>query len=389
LEQPAVEAGLLTALADVHFHAGSYREQLTAAERAVHLWRASGDLRSMADAQDLHGIALRLLGQWKDGLHELQEVISIAERAEQTVALYSTAHAWYHIGYCYLQSGDMEAAASAFNRAVEVGEQLGNLSFYGAARFVQGYHAFCAGDWSAARRRFDEATRILDGKPYITRIYSPIGQGLLSAATGEVEVGLRLLQGAVALGEQSWFRFTLNRAQRELAEVELVIGGAAEVRAWLEPVVNEPGRQGDNDITPLLPLLAWAYIELGDEGAAEQLLDRAAAQAEAHHHRLALFDVLRVMAMLRRAQHRWQEAEMALDQALALCRAMPHPYAEAKALYSWGQLDEARGAPEQAHERYRQARAICVQLGEGLYLAHIDRALARVGLADSGNSSAP
>jgi class 3 adenylate cyclase/tetratricopeptide (TPR) repeat protein len=388
-EQPAVEARLLTALADVHFHAGSYRDQLTAAERAVHLWRASGDLRSLADAQDLHGIALRLLGHWEDGLHELQEVVSIAERAEQTVAFYSTAHAWYHMGYSYLQSGDMETAASAIKRSVEVGEQLGNVSFYGVAQFVYGLQAFYAGDWSAARQRFDEATSTLEGKPYIVRIYSQIGQGLWSAATGEVAMGLRLLQAAVALGEQSQCRFLLNRAQRELAEVELVIGGAAQVRAWLEPAVNEPGRQGDNDITPLLPLLAWACIELGDEVAAEQLLDRAAPLAEAHHHRLALVDVLRVTALLRRTQQRWQEAETALDQALALCGAMPNPYAEAKVLYNWGQLDEARAAPEQARERYRQARAICVQLGEGLYLAHIDRALAGVAPADSGTSSAP
>jgi tetratricopeptide (TPR) repeat protein len=387
-EQPAVEAGLLTALSDVHFHAGSYREQLIAAERAVHLWRASGDLRSLADALDLHGIALRLLGHWEDGLHELQEVVSIGERAEQMVALYSTAHAWYHISYSYLQSGDLEAAASAINRAVEVGEQLGNVSFYGAARFVQGLHAYCVGDWSAARQRFDEATSVLEGKPYITRIYSPIGQGLLSAATGEIGLGLRLLRGAVALGEQSQFGFALRRAQRELAEVELVIGRAAEVKEWLEPIVNEPGREDENDVTPLVPLLAWACIELGDEAAAEQHLDRAARQAEAHHHRLARLDVLRVTARLRCKQNRWHEAEAALEQALALCRTMSHPYAEAKALYCWGQLDEARGAPEQAHERYQQARSICMQLGEGLYLKHIDRALAGETLPDSDNSLA-
>jgi len=388
-EHPAVQARLLTALADVHFHTGSYQDQLLAAEPAVDLWRATGDMRSLADALNLHGIALRLLGYWEDALRELHEVVSIAEGAERTGGLFAGAHACYHIGYAYLQSGDMEAAAAAIKHGAEIGERSGNASISTSARYQRGLQAFHSGDWGAARMFFDDAARKFEGKSYITRAYGPLGRGLLLAATGEVESGLGLLWEAVALAEQCQFKFILHRAQREIAEVELVIGRAAEVRAWLEPVVNEPGRPSENDITPLLPLLAWACIEVGDEAQAKLLLDWAAPQAEAQHHRLALLDVLRVRARLALRQQRWREADTMLDQALALCRAMPYPYAEAKALYCRGQVFAAMGKPEQAREHYLQTRAICLQLGEKLYLSQIERALAGGDTPDPSDTLAP
>jgi hypothetical protein len=76
---------------------------------------------------------------------------------------------------------------------------------------------------------------------------------------------------------------------------------------------------------------------------------------------------------------RRQEAEAALEETLALCRTLPCPYAEAKALAVYGQLHAARGEPERARERYMAARAICEQLGERLYRPQIERALAELG----------
>jgi predicted ATPase/class 3 adenylate cyclase/transcriptional regulator with XRE-family HTH domain len=374
-ERTSFQANLLTSLADVHLHGGSYRETLAAAERAAEIWRATSDVRALVDALNLHGIALRLLGHWEDALRELQEVITLAERTERAGALYVRAHAWYHIGYSYVQSGQFELAAAAITRGAKLGEQSGNASFIGSARFLLGLQAFYAGDWAAAHRWYDASASAFQGKPYIVRAYGPFGQGLYSAATGKVESGLELLREAAAVAAQAPFMFILHRAWRELAEVELIMGRAAQVRAWLEPVVYDPDKQGQNDITPLLPLLAWACIELGDVEQAEQLLDQAAPLAEAQHHNLALIDVLRVRALLAVTRRRWQEAETSLDHALVLCRAMPHPYAEAKALYGLGQLEAARGTTEQARERFLQAQAICVRLGEGLYLQHIERAL--------------
>ncbi len=88
-----------------------------------------------------------------------------------------------------------------------------------------------------------------------------------------------------------------------------------------------------------------------------------------------LVDALRIKALLATRQGRWEEAEAALKEVLALCQAMPYPYAEAKALYVYGQLHEAKGEPERARERYEQALAICNRLGERLYAERIEGAL--------------
>jgi hypothetical protein len=73
---------------------------------------------------------------------------------------------------------------------------------------------------------------------------------------------------------------------------------------------------------------------------------------------------------------RWGDVAAALEESLALCRAMPYPYAEAKALSVYGQLYAARGEPERAREQYQAARAILSRLGERLYAERIERALA-------------
>ncbi len=98
----------------------------------------------------------------------------------------------------------------------------------------------------------------------------------------------------------------------------------------------------------------------------------------AQRHQLALLDTLRVCALLDVRQARWHEAERALEEALALARAMPYPYAEAKALLVYGQLHAAKGEPEPARARFAAALAILDRLGEGLYRPHIARALAEL-----------
>jgi len=375
-EQPEIQARLLAALADVHFHSGSYREQLASAEQAVRMWRAVGDKPPLADALALHGIALRLLGQWQDALGMLREAVSLAE---QTGSLFVCAFAWNHIGYAYLQSGQFDEAATAFERGRDLGERIRNVSFYGASRFLLGLHAFYAGDWAAARMWFDHtAASVLDGKAYTVSAYGPLGQGLIRVVTGEREIGLSYLRETIALREQGGMPHIIDRARRELAEAELVMGNAISARRLLEPYVTQPGRQDENDITPMMPLLAWANMDLGEGEDVEALLDRATAQARAHHHALALIDVLRVWGLLYTRQRRWPEATEALEEGLALARGMLCPYAEAKALYVYGRLHMAQGEPERARERFTAASAILDQLGERLYAEHIERALAEI-----------
>ena len=122
---------------------------------------------------------------------------------------------------------------------------------------------------------------------------------------------------------------------------------------------------------------AWAALLLGEQGQAEALLEQALAQTR--QVRLFLPDVLRIQALLCIGQERWEEAQAALEEALSLCQAMPYPYAEAKALYVYGLLHQAKGEPELARERLEAALAILHRLGERLYAEQVERTLAHLG----------
>jgi tetratricopeptide (TPR) repeat protein len=143
----------------------------------------------------------------------------------------------------------------------------------------------------------------------------------------------------------------------------------------LQPIVEASGYAAYNDVTPLLPLLAWACMNLDDASQAEALLERAAPQAEAQRHYLALLDVLRVRGLLCLQRQHWQEGLDLLEQALRLARGMPHPYAEAKVLYTAGCLEAARGDPGTARRHLTAALTICTHLGERLYAERIERAV--------------
>jgi predicted ATPase/transcriptional regulator with XRE-family HTH domain len=370
-ERPEIQASLAIAFADVCFHTGAYLAQLAAAERAARLWGELGDARARADALLLRGIALRVLGHWQEGLVVLEETV---KEAREAGALYVCAHASYHMGYSYLQSGEWEQAAASIEVALDLNRQAGNQMFSGSSLFLQGLLEYHKGDWAAARHWFEQAQRhYAHSSREVTRAYAPIGPGLIGAATGDLEEGVRYLQEAISICQDEGVPFILHRVQREMAEVELLLGRTAEARMRLQPLVETPGFEAYNDVTPLLPLLAWACIELGDDSQAEALLERAAPQAEAQRHYLALLDVLRVRGLLCIQQQRWQEGQEVLNQALTLARGMPHPYAEAKVLYASGCLEAARGDPARARQLFTAGLAICTRLGERLYAERIER----------------
>jgi len=372
-ERSREHAVLQAAGADLYYHSGRYRDQLAAAERAAELARMVGDIGTLAQVEDFRGVALYLLGRWEESLLALQDAAKFAEAAND---LWTWSHALRHIADAYEQDGQMSEAAAAIERGLKLVERQGHVSHIAIMVYRRGVNAFYRGLTAETRVWYERAVGLWQQMTLLwTYPYAPLASGHIRMVTGDWETGAADLERAIALSAQSRNVHVLRTAHRELGEGYLIRGHAEAARSQLEPLVTAPDRQGENDITPLMLLLAWAYIELGDEPQASALLARAAAQAEAQHHQLALVDILRVRGVLAVKQGHWQEAKAALDDDVERTRAMPYPYAEAKALYVYGQLYAAQGELEQAREKYEQALAICDRLGEGLYRPHIARAL--------------
>jgi hypothetical protein len=76
-----------------------------------------------------------------------------------------------------------------------------------------------------------------------------------------------------------------------------------------------------------------------------------------------LVDALRVEAMVAIRQLRWQQAERALAEGLALARSMSYLYAEGRLLHVYGQMHVANAEPGPARERLEVALAIFQRLG--------------------------
>jgi hypothetical protein len=113
----------------------------------------------------------------------------------------------------------------------------------------------------------------------------------------------------------------------------------------------------------LLPVLAWAQLELGQVDVAAGTVEQALRRSRPEEMRLALVEVLRVQALIALRRDQWDEAARGLEEGLRLARDMPYPYAEARLLHLDGLLHAQKQELEPARERLEAALAIFRRLG--------------------------
>lgn len=208
--------------------------------------------------------------------------------------------------------------------------------------------------------------------------YIWVHQAMLMQARGQTEQARRLLDLALAQAERDNDQPTLRLANAMLAEEELLQGRPGVACQRLERLLDLAGASRV-ETTLFMPLVAWSRVDAGDLARAQTLLDETIAQATQQDNQLARVDALRVQALLAIRWESWDAAERASEESLALARAMPYPYAEAKALYVSGLLLQQRdrqGAAERARARYEQALGILNRLGERLYAERVALAIA-------------
>jgi tetratricopeptide (TPR) repeat protein/transcriptional regulator with XRE-family HTH domain len=373
-------AALYDALALLYFTTSQFDQMLHAAERASALAKATGEERLYALAETGRGFALMALHHPEEALRTAQQVVPLAERLGELKAL---CHSLQLIGYILGNRGELADCMRYLERALAVAEQMGDPATACLLTGNLGEGAFATGDWGQARAHFEHAARTASevGGRMWTLVYPLLNLGGLALAEGRREAGARQVEEALVLAERDHDVQALHNGHGILAERDLVEGHPDMALARLAPLLDQPIEEPPN-MTWFLALVAWAHVELGDEAQASALVERMLARSYAQYR----WDCLRIAGLLALRQHRWQEAAEALEEAIAGAHAFPYLWAEAKALYVYGQMHLARGEPERAREAYQAALAICTRLGEGLYRPHIERALAelgaRVGLRD-------
>jgi hypothetical protein len=147
-----------------------------------------------------------------------------------------------------------------------------------------------------------------------------------------------------------------------LAEVDLLQGHADLVRARLDTVLTRSDLSAA-DVTGLLPLLAWAHLEMNDPERAESAVKLAVERATVTGMRLYLVDALRVKGMVERHRRRWQESERTFRDALELAQSLRYSRAEGWILYESGLNQNDEGNREAALQRLEEALAVFCRLG--------------------------
>jgi tetratricopeptide (TPR) repeat protein len=162
-----------------------------------------------------------------------------------------------------------------------------------------------------------------------------------------------------------------------MAELDLHYGRAETALDRLLPLLDRRGLE-EGDVTDFLPVLALAYLELGQIDQARDVVAEALSRARAEHARPVLIETLRVQALLAVQQQAWDLAARSLEEGLELARRMPYPYAEARLLYVTGILHVEQGVPDVARERWEEALAHFTRIGALGDAAQTEEAIRRL-----------
>ena len=201
---------------------------------------------------------------------------------------------------------------------------------------------------------------------------------MIRAAMGEWKDALPCLEESVALAERVPYPEAVRSGQGALAEQELLQGKPEGALARLETLVerSDPEELG---IIRLLPYLAWAYLESGNEGRAGEVVLKGIERARAQGNRLALVELLRVRGMVLARRRRADEAEGVFQEAVSVARSLHYPYAEARSLYEWGLMQTGRPQTKQSRDRLEEAAEIFQSLKSLPYLELAREAMSGLG----------
>lgn len=349
-------------------------EMLTALDRAVPHILATGDQQLLASAYELRGKALSNLGRIEEGTWAYAEAIRQAEACGDLSCL---ALATVNLGMTYEVLGDFAKAEDFYQRVPSLADRLGSPGYKAGVLLNLGELSYFQGEWQRSEMYTVEALTL--SQDHGTRnSEDELFLYLCAFARKCRVVGRELLDPGVFLDHltsSSSIEHEVH-ARMVLAERDLLEHRPHHAHAYLGPLTGT-SNVGCIFAWPMA-MLAWTQLDIGEQRQAKETIRPIVARTATEKCSLYRVDVLRIWGMVALRGERWQEAEAALKEALALTAKMPYPYAEAKAHYVYGQLHRARGEPAKARERYTQSLAILARLGERLYAEHIERELAEI-----------
>jgi len=351
---------LYIALGNLFFVGGRYDEHLAATERADALARALGDKSLLLQTALSRGRSLFLIERNAEALRVFEEAATLAESLDDPDSL---SRALGNRATIYLNEGTFDASRACNDRAIAANERAGNPVLMVRLMCSRGLTALFTGDWRQARADF---TRALDESRRIGlssgNAYPEFYLGFLCLVEGAWNEARRHFDASMGIAEPMGDLQVLRWTYAGQAWCDLLDGQPARAQDRLSLLLDRGGTVGPG-VAWLLLFLAWAQLEQGNAEAAKATTVRAGARARSERDYFALVEALRVQALAAVARGRWDTAEPALEEGLALARRLPYPYGEGRLLYVYAALRRGMGDPHGAVTPLAAALDIFKRLG--------------------------
>jgi tetratricopeptide (TPR) repeat protein len=301
-------------------------------------------------------------------LEQARRALRAAATAAEEVGDPRLSHlALNNLAHNHMVSGELHDDLVYRRRALVAAQRLGDPVRTAFAVANVGYSHFLLGDWQEARAHYDRSLAMVrSGELAWHSTYPLLYIGELLTAEGRWDDATTYLSEGLTNASKSNDLQALRIGQSLLAEIDLADGRPQEAIHRLEPLLDRPGLT-EEYVNSLLPLVAWANLELGHRQRAESIAEAAVMRARNQGGRLRLLEALRVRALvaMREAGEngRWDPVDALLREALKLARDMEYRHGEERVLLLYGRLSMDRGQVERARGYLQEALALAERLG--------------------------
>jgi tetratricopeptide (TPR) repeat protein/transcriptional regulator with XRE-family HTH domain len=343
-------------------------ESMALSQRAVEMAREADDVRLQAQALVQRGHAELKSGRLDEALVTLEEARRLSEDLRLLSLLNTVLNGLFFV---HELRGDFEQAGRCNAQNMQLAEMIGDPALLVAALFPRACLEIDTGEWERGRGDLEYLIEVspefaADSSVNANFGYLSMLQGDWVTATAQLQ---QALDRSASIGDMS----ARVMVERMLAEFELLKGSPDAALARLHALL---ALDEVHDMVFMLPLVAWAHLQMGDLDEADTVSTQALDRARAEVTKLVLPDTLRVRALVLTERRRWAEAKQALEEGLLHARAMPCPYAEGRLLHAYGAMEACRGDPELARARLEEARTIFERLGARWDVGQVEQALA-------------
>ncbi len=394
--------GIHQAKANLYFVLSDFERSRAEGERALVVARHIGDRVSEGAALASMGWAATWAHNFDQALADVRQAIEVAEAMDARPVL---AGGHFITGFVYAMTARLDQARQELDQALAISQAAGDLVHQSLALFFAGFLHNWAGEYVEASRLHTEALRIARGHGLLVpHLFSLFAYGVTLTGKGDYDAALATLEEGLALSEKvgdevmchrllnclGWLHIEcgdldraidLNRRGAEgarkrgdpetianpeinLADIFMAKGDLVLAQEFLDGVhrlVNDPATSEWMKwrySTHLFASLGELWLARGDTDKAREFADQCLGIATRTKARKYQVKGWRLKGEIAGARRQWDEAEGALQQALAIAQSIGNPTQLWKTHLAVGRLQTERKKVDAARQAYLAAREV-------------------------------